>query len=433
MITELLIFGLALIISARFLRRKSKHFPPGPWGFPVIGHLPLLGQSPHKTLLKWTRTYGPVIGVQFGSYRTVVINDAKLIKEALNNNAFSGRPPLKPLLARSDGVAKGILFTEGHIWHDQRRFTLKNLRDFGFGKNSMEAKIQDEIIELMDRFKDSVGKPLQIRNAFNAAVLNALWSIMLGERMKQDDPELADAVRRLTSTIDENNFNASLSTFMPWLADIAPKLSGFESQMKEVVPLLAFISGQIEKHNLTRVDGQPRDYIDMYAEEEQKQLALLCRGHERLPTLSDRPFMKYTEAVLNEVMRFSSMFPLSLFHSATEDVEFHGYHIPKDTIIMPNLYCAHFGERVWGDPQNFRPERFLDVNGNIKKFDSFIPFSTGKRVCLGESLARDELFLFSTHLFQKFNVMPNNTLPNLEPSVGVVLIPRPFEVLLKLR
>ncbi|CAG7724124.1 unnamed protein product [Allacma fusca] len=308
--------------------------------------------------------------------------------------AFNGRPPLKIFGERSGGVIKGIIFTDGHEWLEQRRFTLKNLRDFGFGRNTMEAKIQDEVIELMGRFAATAGKPLQMRNVFNAAVLNALWSIMLGERKKQDDPELAEAVRRLTSSIDDNNMAASLAIFLPWLAEYAPKLSGYEDMVKEAQPLVNFIEKNIDEHNKLYTAGEPRDYVDSYVDEIKKTtdpnspfheknghltFAILdlfvagaettsttltwlfaymatypeiqekfqkelddVIGRERLPALSDRSKMRYTEALLNEVMRFCSLVPLSVFHWTLEDVEFHGYTIPKDTMIMPNLYGAHF-------------------------------------------------------------------------------------------
>ncbi|CAG7732710.1 unnamed protein product, partial [Allacma fusca] len=79
-------------------------------------------------------------------------------------------------------------------------------------------------------------------------------------------------------------------------------------------------------------------------------------GRERLPNLSNRSSMPYTEAVINESMRFSTIIPFSIFHKVSEDIEFHGYSIPKDTMIAPNFYTAHFDEDVWGDPHNFRPE-----------------------------------------------------------------------------
>jgi hypothetical protein len=73
------------------------------------------------------------------------------------------------------------------------------LRDFGFGKKSMESIIHDEVSDLIERFKQNSGKPMSIDNAFNAAVVNAIWSVMTGERFKQDDPELMRAISLLTA------------------------------------------------------------------------------------------------------------------------------------------------------------------------------------------------------------------------------------------
>jgi len=143
--------------------------------------------------------------------------------------------------------------------------------------------------------------------------------------------------------------------------------------------------------------------------------------------------MPYTEAVIMEVMRYAAMVPLAVQHRATEDVAFHGYHIPKETLIIPNLYCVLHDKSVWGDPENFRPERFLSPDGTkIIRHESFIPFSIGKRVCLGETLARDELFLFTTSLFQRFDVKPdpNSPRPVIEYYPAPVLIPKPKNLLL---
>jgi hypothetical protein len=81
---------------------------------------------------------------------------------------------------------------------EQRRFTLKSLRDFGFGKRSMEVLVQDEVKDLIEAFKKLEGKPMSTQHKFNAAVLNALWSIVTGKRHAQDDPVLGDLIKRLT-------------------------------------------------------------------------------------------------------------------------------------------------------------------------------------------------------------------------------------------
>lgn len=132
-------------------------------------------------------------------------------------------------------------------------------------------------------------------------------------------------------------------------------------------------------------------------------------------------------------MRYSSMVPLAVFHSCLEDVTFKGYNIPKDTLVIPNLYCAMRDEKVWGDPDNFRPERFLSSDGKtLVKNEALMPFSTGKRICLGMTLAQDELFLFTSSLFQRFKVGPdpNGEKLTVDYHTASVLVPKPHNLVL---
>jgi cytochrome P450 len=166
--------------------------------------------------------------------------------------------------------------------------------------------------------------------------------------------------------------------------------------------------------------------------------------------LSDRPTCRYTEALINEILRHSTALPISIFHRAMEDVaDFHGYQIPKDTLIIANLFAAHKDPDFWTEPEEFRPERFLSKsksNANDKNSDhdndkessasssssglsSFLPFSAGKRNCIGESIARDQLFLFIANIVQRFEISSSGgKIPTLEGTPAVVWVPKPFEV-----
>jgi len=87
----------------------------------------------------------------------------------------------------------------------------------------------------------------------------------------------------------------------------------------------------------------------------------------------------YLEAVLNEVHRLCSLVPYSVFHRAVRDSSIGGYHIPKNSVIFFSIYDAHHDKEVWGDADNFRPERFLDESGSkVVKHEALIPFSSGK-------------------------------------------------------
>lgn len=140
-------------------------------------------------------------------------------------------------------------------------------------------------------------------------------------------------------------------------------------------------------------------------------------------------------AVEKEIFRLSSIVPGDVLHSTTEKTEFGGYVLPKGTIIMPNLYQIHHDESYWGDPENFRPERFLNADGSFRKDERVIPFSIGKRVCVAENLAQVEFFLFLTGILQKFDLLesPDHPLPNFKPKSSFVLCPQPYQLVLRER
>lgn len=140
--------------------------------------------------------------------------------------------------------------------------------------------------------------------------------------------------------------------------------------------------------------------------------------------------MPYTEASLREIMRFETLVPSGLPHKALVDTDFMGYNIPKvrnysllstqknwinkncncflifqGTVIMTALGAASHDNAIWDTPHEFKPERFLDDNGILSlKKDHSLPFGAGKRLCAGETFARNMLFLFTSAFFQAFSV-----------------------------
>ncbi|KAI8492072.1 cytochrome P450 2 sub U member 1 [Branchiostoma belcheri] len=101
------------------------------------------------------------------------------------------------------------------------------------------------------------------------------------------------------------------------------------------------------------------------------------------------------------------------------------------TAVIVNLYSLHMDPVYWPDPDRFDPGRFLDAEGNvINKPESFLPFSGGRRVCLGEQLARMELFLFFSTLLQSFTFRPPEDAPRptTEGVFGITLRPHPFKL-----
>ncbi|KAF5722024.1 oxidoreductase [Fusarium mundagurra] len=135
-------------------------------------------------------------------------------------------------------------------------------------------------------------------------------------------------------------------------------------------------------------------------------------GNERLPNCSDRSSLPYVNAVVKEVLRWNPVVPMGLPHTSTVDDVFEGYFIPKDALIMPNIwYFAHDPE-VHHEPMRFNPERFLSTNGNEPEQDPHTyTFGFGRRSLAVLHIRKDG----------------NGAQPELLFTPGMISHPEPFK------
>lgn len=262
---------------------------------------------------------------------------------------------------------------------------------------------------------------------------------------------------------------------------IAPGLSGHTEAMESLLDMQNYFRKSIREHKRTIDENNPRDFMDVYLRETEVQsnkpdstfteegLITTCLdlftaggetlssslaftllymilhpniqktvqkeldqvvGRDRRPMLGDRVRLHYTEAVLTELFRVCSIAPVAPPHRVTKDTTLNGYFIPKDSTVVINLYSVFQDREHWGDPEVFRPERFLDAGGHFIKDDWMIPFGVGKRMCIGEVLTRNTIFLFFTSLLQEFwfSVPEEDSEPSLVPLSGFTIAPQPFRV-----
>ncbi|ODM87155.1 Methyl farnesoate epoxidase [Orchesella cincta] len=168
----------------------------------------------------------------------------------------------------------------------------------------------------------------------------------------------------------------------------------------------------------------------------QKELDFVI-GSSRQVSLSDKPSLPYTEATLLEILRLSSIAPLGLPHRMLADTMFHGYFLPKDVAVFSNLYAIHHDPTIWGEDVNeFRPERFLSEDETrVIHHEALMPFSVGRRACIGEVFARESLFLFLASILHRFNIEsdPECLVLAVETVAGFAVEPKPFKFVLTLR
>uniref|UniRef100_A0A183BJQ4 Unspecific monooxygenase n=1 Tax=Globodera pallida TaxID=36090 RepID=A0A183BJQ4_GLOPA len=151
-------------------------------------------------------------------------------------------------------------------------------------------------------------------------------------------------------------------------------------------------------------------------------------GTDRLVSVADRPNLPYTNAVINETLRIANILPNNVLHALTREVTVDGFKLPKGTAIVPQVSAVLIDDAVFSEPKRFKPERFLEQNGanSLARCDELIPFSVGKRQCLGESMARMELFLFIANIFNQYKVSPGKTVPSLQRNTSAVVHCSPF-------
>ncbi|XP_076873292.1 cytochrome P450 2J2-like [Brachyhypopomus gauderio] len=465
-----------LLLTDIFKNKNPPDFPPGPWRPPLVGNV-FTGVD-YKTTEKLAEKYGDVYSVRWGSEKTVFISGYKMVKEALITklDSFSERPVI-PLF---DKVYKGrgVSLSNGYVWKMQRKFAITHLRYFGEAKKNLEMSIQQESVFLCDAFKEE-GGPFNPQSYLNPAVSNIICALLFGHRFDYHDERFLKTLYfNIEAVILAGSTHANLYNVFPRLLDYVP--GPHQRLFNNYLKIAEFLRDEIRKHKEDWDPSAPRDYIDAYLAEMEKKKndpeagfnidslvfstldlfeagtettattmrwALLYMmkfpqiqkkvqaeidrviGQSRQPTLDDRANMPYTEAVIHETQRMGNIIPLGFPKRACKDTTLGGYFIPKGTAVTISLSSVLNDKSEWETPDTFNPGHFLDDQGQFRKRDAFMPFSAGRRSCLGEPLARMELFLFFTSLLQQFTFSPEPGVElSLEGQLGFTNAPGPYRL-----
>ncbi|XP_058528007.1 cytochrome P450 2C14-like isoform X1 [Ochotona princeps] len=455
--TVVLVLCLSLLLL--FSLWKQSHgrgnLPPGPTPLPILGNILQLGfKDISKSLTKLSEVYGPVFTVYLGMKPTVVLHGYEAVKEALIDlgEEFSGRTILPVNHKVTKGL--GVIFSNGKTWKHTRRFSLVTLRNFGMGKRSIEERVQEEARCLVEELRKTNASPCDPTFILGAAPCNVICSVIFQNRFDYKDQQFLNLMGKINENFRNGNvLSVQLCNMFPILIDYLP--GSQKKIIRNDTYIKNYVLEKVKEHQESLDINNARDFIDCFLikmEQEKHNpqseftienllitvldlfaagtettsttlrygLLLLLKhpevaakmqeeierviGRDRSPCMQDRSQMPYTDAVVHEIQRYIDLVPNSAPHATLCDVKFRNYIIPKGTTIFPSLSSVLNDNKEFPNPKEFDPGHFLDKSGNFRKSDYFVPFSTGKRACVGEALARMELFLFLTTILQNFKL-----------------------------
>lgn len=481
-VTGALVALIVVLLLGQFLNLQwaARKLPPGPMPLPILGNMWAINFTlHHETLMQLAKTYGNTFTLWAGHTPIVIYNGYEAVRDMLvsNSEETSGRPQT-PFLQKY-GQERGVLTSSGHTWKQQRRGSVIMLRSLGVGQKRMENRIQEEVQHMVEFLTSLEGRPLNPYDLIMSCVTNVIAAVVFGHRFTFDDNHLHHLMEATKAVAP------FLSSFWGQVYETFPQLLGLlPGPHQKVFSVLEYARNYVKKELRTHQASpaeEHRDFIDLYINQIEKTkndpnatydeanlvqvvMDLFFAGSEttaltllwallymvKYPDIQEKvqrelddvleptetiqyehlKKLPYTNAVIHEILRYSSIVPLGLPHHCVKDTSIQGFHLEKGTIVVYNLFSVLHDHNIWEAPDEFNPSHFLDKEGNFLKKEKYIPFSAGHRACLGEQLARTELFIFFSNLLQQFTLqLPEGVKTvSLDYIMGSTLQPLPYQI-----
>ncbi|XP_022769909.1 cytochrome P450 CYP82D47-like [Durio zibethinus] len=445
--------------------------------------------TPARTWRAMADKYGPVFTFRLGQQRALVISSHEAVKDCFttNDKILASRPRSTAGKYLGYNYAAMGFAPYGAYWRDIRKLAVAELLSSRILEALKHVRISNvdafirKLYSFCQRNEKNPNNKVDISYRLELLTINIILQMIAGKRYfscaeGKDDAEAQHAVK----TIKELFYFAG--NFAP--ADVIPVLEwiDFQGQVKSMKrvskELDSIIEGWVRERKLKRHDmgeadnnqdfldvllskvteesifGHPRDTIikatvmnliiaaadttsitltwilsnlmnnERALKRAQEELDSKI-GRERWVEDSDMEKLSYLQAIVKETLRLYPPGPLSVPHEAMEDCCVGGYHIPKGTLLFVNLWKLHRDPRIWSNPEEFLPERFLSSHVNVDVFGKhfeYIPFGSGRRSCPGISMAMQVTRLTIARLLQGFDLTtPLNMPADMTEGLGLTM------------
>uniref|UniRef100_A0A667ZFF8 Cytochrome P450 1A n=1 Tax=Myripristis murdjan TaxID=586833 RepID=A0A667ZFF8_9TELE len=459
---------------------------PGPKPLPIIGNVLEVGSRPYLSLTAMSKRYGPVFQIQIGMRPVVVLSGSEMVRQALikQGEDFAGRPDLYSFQFINDGKSLAFSTDQAGVWRARRKLAMSALRSFAIVEGTTpeySCVLEEHICKEGEYLVKQLKIVMETDGSFDpfrhivVSVANVICGMCFGRRYSHDDQELLSLVN-LSDEFGQVVGSGNPADFMPILrflpsatmkkfVDINDRFNNFVQKIvsehyatfnkDNIRDITDSLIDHCEDRKLDensnvqmsdeKIVGIVNDlfgagfdtistalswsvmYLVAYPEIQERLYHELKDkvGLDRTPLLSDKPNLPLLDAFILELFRHSSFLPFTIPHCTTKDTSLDGYFIPKDTCVFINQWQVNHDPELWKDPSSFSPERFLSADGtelNKLEGEKVMAFGLGKRRCIGEVIARNEVFLFLAILIQRlrFRALPGEPL-DMTPEYGLTM------------
>ncbi|KAJ3490047.1 hypothetical protein NLI96_g1725 [Meripilus lineatus] len=476
------VIAAALFITLRRVFSKRGPTMPGPPRTPIVGNIiPTL--TPWVTLAKFGEKYGPVYSLQLLMTPAIVVNSVSAARELLESKSgvYAARHP--PKMIELSGMSPGVLFeTDSNRLRKGRKLMASVLQPKELEQYRSVLR-HHTVTFLSNVVRAPEGFLAHLRNIPAGITLEMAYGYSI---QGYNDPYVKNAnttFKNFTTASALSVDEAFAVNWMPFLAHLPGFLPGTsfkalaETYRKQFIGLMeeghqmvktAIANGMAKESLTSKALRENPDYDEeeiikytatqLYAGGSETSISSLSSfirtmttrpdvqkkaqeeldrvvGHDRLPTLADRPNLPYVDAVLRETIRCFPVLP-TFYRNPVEDDVYNGYHIPKGTTLLVNVWGMLHDPNVYENPHTFDPDRWLKpgVDKTDKNIDPLeIAFGFGRRLCPGKHLAVEIMFTVIASLLAVFDITKARRECGEEITIveeyskGSIVGPLPFE------
>ncbi|CAI9099445.1 OLC1v1036271C1 [Oldenlandia corymbosa var. corymbosa] len=469
-----------IFLAYKLYQRLRFKLPPGPRPLPVVGNIYDIKPVRFKQFAEWANIYGPIFSFYLGSQLNTVVTTAELAKEVLkeNDQQLADRYRSRPSARMSRNGQDLIWADYGPHYVKVRK--LCNLELFTPKRLEGLRPIREEEVSAMvesfyrDAIKpENAGKSLVIRNYLGPVAFNNITRLTFGKKFMDSEGVVNEQGQEFKGIVSNGlKIGAKLpvADYIPWLRwmfvrenEELDKHNARRDRLTRMImeehTLARQMTGNTKQHFVDALLTLQKQYdlsddtvigllwdmitagMDTTTISVEWALAELVKnprvqqkaqeeldrviGTDRIMTEADFARLPYLQCITKEALRLHPPTPLMLPHRANANVKIGGYDIPKGSVVHVNVWAIARDPTTWRNPLEFRPERFLEEDVDIKGHDyRLLPFGAGRRICPGAQLGLNLVSSMLGHLLHHFTWLPPPGVRpeeiDMEESPGVV-------------